>query len=118
MWGLGVYIFPDAEVAVFALKTSLHTLLGHSALCQAADLGRGHHGGGAGQTAGLPALLPVVGIPQHPADVRPLGKVGQALLADVLRQREGGGGGRRCGGGWSLQEMATVWQQAILDVIV
>ena len=84
VWGLGVYIFPDAEVAVFALKTSLHTLLGHPALCQAADLGRGHHGGGAGQTAGLPALLPVVGVPQHPADVRPLGKVGQALLADVL----------------------------------
>ena len=53
----------------------------------------------------------MVGIPEHAADVRPLSKVGQALLADVLRQREGGGRGRRCSGGWSLQEMATARQQ-------
>ena len=79
MWGLGVYIFPDAEVAVFALKTSLHTLLGHSALCQAADLGRGHHGGGAGETPRLPALLTVVRVPQQLADVGPLREVRQTL---------------------------------------
>ena len=108
-----MYIFPDTEVAVFALKTPLHTLPGHSALRQPTDLGRGHHGGGAGQAPRLPALLPLVGIPEHTADVRPLSKLGQALLADILSQREGRQGGRRCRAGWSLEQMGAVGQQRL-----
>lgn len=74
-----VNIFPDAEVTVLALQTPLHTAPGHPALRQAADLGRGHHGGGAGETPRLPALLTVVRVPQQLADVGPLREVRQTL---------------------------------------
>ena len=70
-----VNIFPDTEVAVLALQTVLDTGPGDPAPGQPAHLGRGHHGRGTGQAPRLSALLPVVGVPQQLADVRPLGEV-------------------------------------------